>query len=322
MDVNLIIDGNFLLFRDVFILKRIDSIYQDLVKLLKEDIKNITKHSFYKHIYFVSDMGKSWRKSIYEQYKENRKKDDSIDWDFVYSAYDDFMQQISSENKNITIHKKDGLEGDDIIAYLVREGNKKGYSNVVVAADKDLTQVIDYNINENWINIQWNYTFSNETVYLPEGYKYFLNHISNKEVNIFEYDNSFEFAEYFEMITSRSKRLEIDKERMFFCKIVSGDKGDNVDSIVYVNERGIGEVGAEKFYSIYKELYPEKIDFESDDFKNKLVDLVYHTKKLGIEALKKNILDRINENIMLMKLDVKYMPEKFRVELESIKLFE
>ena len=41
--------------------------------------------------YFISDSKSwSWRKSIYDEYKGNREKDTTIDWDFIFSVYSEF----------------------------------------------------------------------------------------------------------------------------------------------------------------------------------------------------------------------------------------
>jgi 5'-3' exonuclease len=74
---------------------------KDLLNLLINDLDKITKTFSYDNIYFCSDSkGGNWRKSIYKDYKGNRKKDESIDWDFVYKTFDDFKEVIK-KRRNI-----------------------------------------------------------------------------------------------------------------------------------------------------------------------------------------------------------------------------
>ena len=197
MKVSLIIDGNFLLYKNVFILKNINRVKQDLKELLINDIKKLTTAFHFDNIYFVSDSKEgNWRKQIYKEYKGNRSKDENIDWEFVYKTYLEFKDEIKNK-RNIKFLELGGLEGDDLIAHTVFENNKKGNSNVIVASDIDINQVLTFDLNKKYINIQWNYKFSDERVYLPENYQLIINELSNSSNdNIFELDNSSDFVKY------------------------------------------------------------------------------------------------------------------------------
>ena len=73
INLNLIVDGNYMLYRSVFILHRLRTLYGDLETLLLSDYNNITNSYPFSLIYFVSDSKKSWRKIIYSEYKGKRK---------------------------------------------------------------------------------------------------------------------------------------------------------------------------------------------------------------------------------------------------------
>ena len=76
MKVNIIIDGNYLLYKDVFILKKLRRIKQDLSELLMNDFKKLSKSFSFDNIYFVSDSREgNWRKMEYKEYIEFRKHD-------------------------------------------------------------------------------------------------------------------------------------------------------------------------------------------------------------------------------------------------------
>ena len=69
---SLIIDGNYLLYKDIFLLKQKRSIYLDLLDLLRKDINRLMKSYTFERIYFVADSTVSWRKVEYKEYKSNR----------------------------------------------------------------------------------------------------------------------------------------------------------------------------------------------------------------------------------------------------------
>jgi len=317
MKINIIIDGNYLLYKDVFVLKKLRRIRQDLAELLVNDFNKISKSFSFDNIYFVSDSREgNWRKMVYKEYKGKREKDDSIDWDFVYATYEDFKNKIKKQ-KNVKFLELPGLEGDDFIAHIVRSSNKKGYSNIIVGSDGDLQQLLTYDLIEKYINIQWNYKFNDQRVYLPENYQLVIEELANTvNENVFELDNSAEFVRYIEDLTSRTKVKPVTREEVSVIKIVWGDKGDNIPTCVKVKEgklddegRGIGKDGAKTVYNLYKEIHPEPIDLDSDEFLSNLADVVIYYKKIKDAGAKQQIIEQLKFNRMMIFLDTKYMPE-------------
>jgi len=320
-----IIDGNYLLYKDVFILKKSRSINEDLIALMSRDYDKITKSYPFDKIYFVSDRGKSWRKEFLDiEYKGTRKKDETIDWDFVFKEYDDFKQSISN-NPRCNLIEVDGLEGDDILAYIVKQSNKQGYTNMIVSSDADIQQLIHYDIEKNYINVMWNYKFNDQRVYVPENYKIFLDGLNGDSNDIFSLSNEDEFVNYLEQLIMNTKLKEVNDEKSLFCKIVSGDSGDNVKGVMKVkngvwddeNGRGIGDIGAEKCYDIYKEMYPDNIDFKSKQFVERCKDVAIYYKKITNQEVSNKVTENITMNIQLVYLDEWVLPE---ILLEKMKM--
>lgn len=78
----------------------------------------------------------SFRKEIYEEYKANRKEmpdDMKSQIPLIFDLVDYF---------NIPYFLKDGMEADDIIAYLSKKAEKEGFKVTLVTKDKDLMQLI------------------------------------------------------------------------------------------------------------------------------------------------------------------------------------
>lgn len=92
---------------------------------------------------------KSWRKNLFEIYKANRTKkpEEQHIWDFYYSYVHDFLDQIK-ENMNWSVIKSDMAEADDVIAVLIQtELNTKDDINVIISADKDFKQFLNFELN-------------------------------------------------------------------------------------------------------------------------------------------------------------------------------
>jgi len=323
---NIVLDGNYLLMKNVFILKKLRAL-SDLQMLLERDYDKITRSFPFDNIYFVSDSRESnWRKQVYKEYKGKRKKDIDIDWDFVFETYDNFKEIIKTKRNNKLLEFP-GLEGDDFIAHIITTSNKKGYSNILVASDGDLQQLLDYDINNNYINVQWNYRFSDERLYLPENYQLFLDSINNSEsTDIFSLDNSSDFSNYIENLINRTKIKSIIKEQLLFEKIVQGDNSDNIPSIIKIKDgklnpegRGIGESGAKSVYKLYKEIHPEAIDIHSDIFLSRLMEVILYYKKIknAEQDMKDQIIKNIIFNRMLITLDSKYLPVHINENLNN-----
>lgn len=326
MMLNLVLDGNYLLYKNTFILKKLRTLKQDLDELLMNDFKKIIKSYPFDNIYFVCDSNKNnWRRQLYPEYKAQREHDDSIDWQFVFATYAKFKNKIK-KFKNVKFFEMDGLEGDDFIGYIVQESNKKGYSNVILSSDADNHQLLKHDLNGEWINFQWNYKFSDERLYLPNNYQLVIEKMINSvNDNIFELDNSSEFSEWIETLISKTNVKSINSEESLFCKIVSGDKGDNVPSIIHSKMgkwddegRGIGSDGAKTLYKIYKEIHPEPIDFDSDIFVDRLIDVTIYYKKVKENGVKEKLKENIKLNRMLVRIDTQYMPLEYYKKLQSL----
>jgi hypothetical protein len=144
-DVTLLFDFNNLVIRSYFGVKEItedpndiqwglwmyncfNSIYQTLWKF-----KNVNE------VILAVDDTNSWRKAVYNRYKESRKekkKESIVDWDTLYSM----MHKLASEFKHhmpFKVLKVKSSEADDIIGVLVKYIKNPC---VIIARDEDYFQ--------------------------------------------------------------------------------------------------------------------------------------------------------------------------------------
>ena len=97
LNLNLIVDGNYILSRLVFTLHKNNLLYGALHQSLDNAISNYKKWFPFKKVFIVSDSKeKSWRKKLNQNYKSTRKKDSDIDWEFVFTAYNEFKSNLKS----------------------------------------------------------------------------------------------------------------------------------------------------------------------------------------------------------------------------------
>lgn len=312
--LNLIIDSNFILNKVVFNLFKEKRLYIDLERELTNNFNSLYKIASFNTIYIVSDSNKtSWRKDIYGDYKVKRKREDGIDWQFVFDIYHSFITNQINIRKSFKIYRIDGIEADDIIAKIIQKTNNNGESNFIISNDHDIKQFLYYTISNNTINFMSNeYKSRNEMLYLPYDYKAFLsynfNNDKNIEIDIFDLD-SFETenkAHYIldKMLQYRTVDL-VYSEQSLFKKIVSGDVSDNIKSVYMNKNRGIGKAGAEKIYQEYVKIYglpvfKADISDNTELFEN-MVDIITEVKKIGILQYD-DILKNIKFNFGLISL--------------------
>jgi hypothetical protein len=102
-------------------------------------------------------------------------------------------------------------------------------------------------------------------------------------------------------------------------KVVTGDKGDNILSVIKFNSkmRGIGKTGGETVWEMFKLRFPGIINFDSDEFVENLAEILSIYKKNKELDWK----DKVKENIIfsrkLTRLDAKYLPDGYVEILES-----
>lgn len=311
INMNLVIDSNYMLYRSVFILHKLKTLYGDLETLLLSDYNNISNAYPYKLIYFISDSKRSWRKDIYPDYKGKRKKDEDIDWEFVFETFDKFKESIKHRH-NCLLYQIDPFEGDDIIAHVVNENNKEGGSNLIISNDGDLHQLLKFSTSENYINLMYNHKFQDERLYVPENYSIFLKHIEDTtEGDIFDMaDDNIDFMNYFDKLTSRAKISVVNREKSYFKKIVAGDEGDNILSVIKItpDARGIADKGSDTVYAMFKLKYPNEINFDSDEFIVNLCDILSIYKKNKEDEFIEKVTENIKFSRTLTRLDGKYLP--------------
>lgn len=314
--LNLIIDGNYLLMRCVHILHKNQILVSELYNVIERDYLTLTKLYPFDKIYFISDSVRNWRKEFFDGYKGSRKKDDKIDWDFVFSEYSKLKEFLKTK-KNCVQMQIENLEGDDLIAYVMKALNEKGQSNFLMSNDSDLLQLISYDLDKNYINLMYNYKMTDDKVFVPQHYEIFTKQLKESVVDdIFNDNNETEFLAFLDEFIRTRKTSFVNSEEELFTKIMGHNK-DNIKSVYMKGDRGIGKNGILKIYNTYKETYPELIDFNSDEFKTRLLEHIKLYKRLKDKTMDDGIIERLQRNLTLVKLDEASMPNHLYKQMKS-----
>jgi 5'-3' exonuclease len=310
MQLNLIMDGNFLLSKLVFTLHKNNLLFGALYNSLENTVSNYKKWYPFANIYLVSDSReKSWRKRLLNNYKSNRKKDSDIDWSFVYKTYEEFKSNL----KGARILEAPEIEGDDWISLVINESNKKGQSNIVISNDHDIKQLITFSLDPLWINFMTNEMYNQEKIFLPHNYKLFLDRVKSISNNddIFSLNDNSDFVVLFDRFTQKYNISEIDPLESLIIKVISGDSSDNISSVFQVSKngkvRGIGIKGAQSIYEDYFSEFGDPSLSDPDLYEN-IADIICEKKKLSKSNIE-NIVTRIRENMSLVDLRIESLPQ-------------
>jgi 5'-3' exonuclease len=321
MGVDLIIDGNYILSKLVFTLHKHNLLFGGLHKALENNITGYRKWYPFANVFLVSDSKeKSWRKKIITEYKGTRKKDTDIDWNFVYTAYGEFKEEVKSTMK---VLEAPHIEGDDWISYLTEKANNEGRSVIIVSNDYDIKQMVNYSLNPLTINLMTNEMYNKEKLFLPKNYQVFLNKLSKlPNDDIFNLNDNVEFIGLLDNFINKYEVHEIDPMESLIIKIISGDSSDNINSVWSVTKngkkRGIGAAGAKTIYDEYLLEFGE-VNLMDPDLHENIADLICEKKKLSKSQISP-IVGNIELNVRLIDLRMCNLPDE--VVNRMTKVFE
>jgi 5'-3' exonuclease len=321
MGVDLIIDGNYILSKLVFTLHKHNLLFGGLHKALENNITGYRKWYPFANVYLVSDSKeKSWRKKIITEYKGTRKKDTDIDWNFVYTAYGEFKEEVKSTMK---VLEAPHIEGDDWISYLTEKANLEGRSVIIVSNDYDIKQMVSYSLNPLTINLMTNEMYNKEKLFLPKNYQVFLNKLSRlPNDDIFNLNDNVEFIGLLDNFINKYEVHEIDPMESLIIKVISGDSSDNIGSVWSVTKngkkRGIGTAGAKTIYDEYLLEFGE-VNLLDPDLHENIADLICEKKKLSKSQISP-IVGNIEMNVRLIDLRISNLPQE--VVSRMTKVFE
>lgn len=317
---DLIIDGNYILNKNVYTLHKNNLLFGALTKSLEISILNYRKWFPFANVYLVSDSReKSWRKNLNKDYKAHRKQSSDIDWDFVFETYIDFKKSIVY--RGIKVLESPNIEGDDWISFLSKESNSKGRSTIIVSNDHDIKQIIGYNLNPLYVNLMSNEMLNKQKLFMPKNYQIFMNHVNKLDNgDIFNLNDNMDFVRLLKSFMEKYEVHEVDPIESLIVKVISGDKSDNISSVWSIvkdgKRRGIGEKGAQSVFDSYLTEFGD-INLSDPDLYENIADLVCEKKNLSKTTIT-SIKSNIGDNMKLIHLNMDNIPLEIKTRMKNI----
>lgn len=336
----LLIDGNYFLHSRLFVLPRPSNgkMMEDeesranLMRKLAIDLASEVRkmRDFIDKVVVTVD-ARSWRKDLFPQaeYKGTRKPDSKIDWTGVYDIYGEF--QTILQKHGVIVHRIDGAEADDVLFGWSTYLNNKGKNCIIWTGDRDLIQLVNYSIPNDAYTL-W-YSSAHKSLYAFENFEEVIN---KEEEEIDKEDMLFNMASHYKglsqesrralktwMINNKVKLTEVNCDEFLFKKILVGDSGDNIPSVItWQKEMKNGKL---RTYSVTDRMADkifEQFTKESDKF---VVDSLFVRSELermaesvyrvvGRESVD-IITSRIFNNMSLMLLHTRIIPEPIQNEI-------
>lgn len=242
--LTLLVDGNWLLISRMSVLAKgfqisnskiaKDQTAYELTELLARSI-NVILNRFQEidNMVIVSDGG-SWRKQLpipkcleNTIYKGNRTQETELDWDIIYSAFNNFFKHC--QNIGITCTNHSNCEGDDWVWYWSRKLNSEGTHCIIWSSDNDLKQLIQVDQTTQAFTAWYN---DKAGLWLPSSI--------DKPFDEFEF---FMRTDYISPILESLKKKNnhisyINPNEIILNKILCGDAGDNIKSVIRYIKNG------------------------------------------------------------------------------------
>lgn len=311
--LTLIVDGNWLLMSRLSVLNnRFADEYelnQELKLMLIKSINKVLRlFPIIDNVIFVADGG-SWRNQlevpeyIYKEissaqsaeYKGNRVRSDDINWDLLFSSYNDFISTLQSNG--ITSCQEAGVEGDDWCYYWSTYLNSQGTNCIIWTKDNDLKQLVSIDENK-CFTAWWNDSNGLFIKNFPEDE---FNFLFNVEYNVNE--------DILKAVEDKSKSVtKIEPKTIVIDKIIRGDAGDNIYPIILRKSK----TNSGRQFKVTQKDINYDLDYNDDNAIYKYIDTLIHSKNYvgRIDKSEEDIINHFKYNRRLVALEKSSYPQE------------
>ena len=189
------------------------------------------------NVILLTDSQHAWRKDVLpgeDGYKSNRQKQEGVNWDNIFKCSDDLKQLF--KNAGCHVAEYEHSEADDMAALCKEVIFEKyhDYNLIIVSADADLRQLIDFDPLTNQYCAVYNTIVKGKTgkrfLSITQEMQNWLD--KEDQVDIF-FSNVDESKQYIKDIIAQNVKIGIEIENpneILLHKIFCGDDGDCVPS--------------------------------------------------------------------------------------------
>lgn len=325
----LVIDGNYFLFRTLYVLPRgskskallesNDDVQSFMSKLATDFSYQVRLfEGLIDKIVWTVD-SRSWRKDFYPEtdYKGNRKQDSGINWENFSKVSDDFISVLT--RKGVIISKVDGAEGDDLMYAWNTESVANDKSVIMFTGDRDIVQLVNKSTSGSYTIL---FSPAHKKLYTFQGFSEWMNSDDEVETNdIFDImkvsvSPENQTKKLLQTLVKKKKVsiLEVDPEEFRFAKVLTGDAGDNVSPAYWyvLNGRryGISDKKAAEIISEFKQKYGtlSHMYLYNNELITDLANITIRVMKVK-HMSREQIIANIRSNVNLMVLSSESIPD-------------
>lgn len=333
----LLIDGNYFIYSRLFVMPKPNkgkllgdekSKGQFLRKLCIDFASEIRKmQPFLDKIVLTID-SKSWRKDLFPEaeYKGTRTQDDSVEWESVYQIYEEFKTVLAK--RGVIVQQVNGAEADDLLFAWSTYLNAAGQNCIVWTGDRDLIQLVDYSKATDGYTL-WYYNTKKRLIVF-EGFNKMMgmpiDESSDNDDLLFNLASKTALLEKVRADVNdwiKKNGIEIEEincDNFIFQKILTGDKSDNIKSVVTWSKGGrTYNISLKQADKILEQYLKEESIFTIDHMFNesqveKIADIIYRV--VG-NSTKSQIKARFNQNLDIMLLHYNTIPEAIQSQMQK-----
>jgi 5'-3' exonuclease len=327
MKLNLVIDASGIFYRTLFTVgnyetkkgeKLLDSrktqgiFMRKLATDLSALVRNIDEPS---RVIICLDSS-SWRKTIdiedggYKASRKEKKEDSPINWTAFFELTDNFAKILSQ--KGYIISRIPGAEADDLLFFWSRKLNSLGENAILITGDRDLLQCVGKHKNGSW-TIALDPVLNRKKISLTqETLKYSSEDTS--EASIFDPSSWNSSSDVLDKIVKTHELNIVDTKKFCTMKVVLGDSGDDVPSVVTWRDKKDPEKIRTMTESNYSKILAAAPDLENASWKDLRDGKFVEEISSVMEGLKKIEVDRelvrknLKRNCLLVILSGECIP--------------
>lgn len=218
-----------------------------LIRKLVTDISYVVRLFSPERTILLCDSKTPWRKELFkdiegEEYKGNRAKDETKNWENIFRAFDSCKKALSTYG--ILVCELKDAEADDLAAMWRQNIWDEGKNCIFVSSDKDWLQLVGSNgsnfclcFNPIANNMQQKQKF----IYYTKGYYDWLNEHEETSASAIFSPGLGTKQDIIAIVSTKDAKVvskEIDPMGVLVGKIMCGDDGDNIPSFYHFYKNG------------------------------------------------------------------------------------
>jgi 5'-3' exonuclease len=313
MKLNLVIDASGIFYRTLFTVgnygaKKGQKLLDDrksqgvFMRKLATDFSSLVRNMEENSRVIICMDSSSWRKTVeiedggYKSSRKEKKEDTPVNWTAFFELTENFCKILSQ--KGYIISRIPGAEADDLLFFWSRKLNGMKENVVLITGDRDLLQCLGKHKNGSW-TIALDPVLNRKKISLTQDtYDYKLE--ENSVADIFNPDSWNTSTDVLDKIVKTHEINVVDTRKLALMKVIMGDGGDDVPSVVSWRDKKDPEKIRTMTESNYSKIIAAHPIIESSNWKEVRDGKFVEEISSVMETLKKIEVDReiVRKNLL------------------------